>query len=140
LPKWINRQELKSVEKEIKDLLKKETKLLKKVKTGQINDEESIDLEGIGKLLKELKEDKNYWQRQVELANKGDTAEPEAKSFSEADQPWIESVCDVNCQYRKWTSYILDETVQLSEKILLRLWGCSIKLVKPDAAYFLTSF
>ena len=108
-------QELQSVEQEIMDLLKKKTKLAKKSQAGNITDEEALDLAGIGELLKELKEDKKYWQRQVEIANKEDT-QPEAKSFSEADKEWIESVCDVNCQYRKWTTYVLDNTVQPSER------------------------
>jgi hypothetical protein len=108
-------QKLDSVEKDIKDLLNKETKLAKKEQTGAITDEEAIDLGGIGKLLKELKDQQKYWQRQIEIANK-DPTEPEAKSFSEADQPWIESVCDVDCAYRKWTTYVLNDTVQPSQR------------------------
>jgi hypothetical protein len=81
-----------------------------------LSDKEEAELAGIGELIKELKDQQKYWQRQVEIANKEDTTEPEAKSFSEADRPWIESVCDVNCQYRKWTTYVLDNTVQPSER------------------------
>jgi hypothetical protein len=111
-----NCQKLDAVEKKIEDLLKKKTKLLKKVQTGQITDEESIDLEGMGELLKELKEQQKYWQDIIKLATKEESTEPESKSFSEADQPWIESVCDVNCQYRKWNTYVLDDIVQPSER------------------------
>lgn len=108
--------ELKSVEKDIKDLFKKETQL--KVKEGEntLSNKEEAELEGIGKLLKELKEQQKYWQEVIKLATKEETTEPEVKSFGEADQPWIESVCDVNCQYRKWTTYVLDDTVQPSER------------------------
>jgi hypothetical protein len=109
-------QKLDSVEKDIKDLLDKETKLAKKEQTGAITDEEAIDLEGIGKLFKELYSQQKYWQELIKLATKEDTTEPEAKSFREADRPWIESVCDVNCQYRKWTTYVLDNTVQPSQR------------------------
>jgi hypothetical protein len=109
-------QKLDTVEKKIEDLLKKKTQLSKKEQSGAITDEEALDLEGIGELLKELKEDKKNWVDIIKLATKEDTAEPEAKSFSEADKEWIESVCDVNCQYRKWTSYSLDNTVQPSER------------------------
>ena len=80
-------QKLDAVEKEIKDLLKKKTQLSKKEQSGAITDEEALDLEGIGELLKELKDQQKYWQRPVEIANKEDTTEPEAKSFSEADRP-----------------------------------------------------
>jgi hypothetical protein len=111
-----NRQKLKSVEKEIKDLLKKKTKLAKKEHTGSLTDEEAIDLVGIGELLKELYKQQRNWVDIIKLATKEENVEIESKSFSEADKPWIESVCDVNCQYRKWTLYSLDNTVQPSER------------------------
>ena len=70
-----NRQELKSVEKEIKDLLKEKTKLAKKEQTGSLTDEEAIDFAGIGELLKELKDQQKYWQELIKLATKENTTE-----------------------------------------------------------------
>jgi hypothetical protein len=106
---------LETVEKEIKDLLKKKTKLSKKLQTGQITDEETIELEGMDDLLKELKEDKKFWQRQVEIGNKEETTQIiESKTFKEADNEWTASVTGVNTEYREWTSYLLDESIEPS--------------------------
>jgi hypothetical protein len=100
-------------------------------------------LEGIGELLKELKEDKKNWVDIIKLAIKRDTNEPESKSFSEADEPWIESVCDVNCQYRKWTSYSLDNTVQPSERFkqnFIETMGVFHQLCEAGRRIFLNIF
>ncbi len=110
-----DRQKLEAVENKIEDLLKEKKPLSRKQKTGKISDEEVIDLEGIVELLNELRENKKYWLELVKLSMKGDSAEIESKAFTEADIAWIESVCDVNCQQRYWTTYVLDETIQPSE-------------------------
>jgi transcriptional regulator of heat shock response len=57
--------------------LKKETEL--KVKEGEntLNNKEEAELEGIAKLLKELKEDQKYWQQLIKLATKQETTQIE---------------------------------------------------------------
>lgn len=102
-----NYKRLDAVQQKIEDLLKKETRLKKMQEKGQLTDEEEIDL---AKLLKELKEDKKYWQEEVSKENK---PEETSKSFGEADAEWIASVTGINYEYREWTVFAseLDETV-----------------------------
>ena len=76
---------------------------------------EAIDLGGVKNLLAELRKEQKFWQKEISEANK-DSDELESKSFSEADKKYIESVCEVNCDYRKWTDYALDETVEPSQR------------------------
>ena len=101
---------LEQVQQEIKDLIKNQTKLKKKEQKGQLTDEEEIDLEGVVKLLNNLKEDRKYWREEVSKENK---PEETSKSFGEADAEWIASVTGINYKYRLWTSFTseLDETV-----------------------------
>ncbi|KAJ3271404.1 hypothetical protein HDV01_006691 [Terramyces sp. JEL0728] len=75
---------LEAVQQEIKELIKKETKLLRKEQKGTLSDDDEIEL-------KELI----------------------SKSFGEADAEWIANVTGINTKYREWTSYIteLDNTV-----------------------------
>ena len=105
-----NYKRLDVVQQKIEDLLKKEAKLKKKEQKNQLTDEEEIDLEGVAELLKELKEDKKYWQEEVSKENK---PEETSKSFGEADAEWIASVTGINYNYREWTAFTseLDETV-----------------------------
>ena len=99
--------ELKAVQQEIKDLLKKETRLKKK---KELTDEEEIDLEGVAKLLTVLQGQEKYWREEVSKENK---PEETSKSFGEADAEWIASVTGINFEYREWTAFAseLDETV-----------------------------
>jgi len=60
-----NYKELKAVQQEIKELLKKKSKLRKKEQNGQLGDEEEIELEEIAELLAQLKEDKDRWFKLV---------------------------------------------------------------------------
>ena len=106
-----NYDNLERVQQEIKDLLKKETRIKKKEQKGQLDDEEEIELEGLANELKELKEDKKYWQEQVDKENK---PEQTSKSFGEADADWIASVTGIDYKYREWTSFTLDEDVKPS--------------------------
>ncbi|KAH6563680.1 hypothetical protein BASA50_002711 [Batrachochytrium salamandrivorans] len=105
-----NYKRLDAVQQEIKDLLKKKTRLKKKEQKGQLTEDEEIDLDGLTEELKELKEDKKYWQGQVDKENK---PEETSKSFGEADAEWIASVTGINYEYREWTAFAseLDETV-----------------------------
>jgi hypothetical protein len=107
--------ELKAVQQEIKDLLKKKTRLKKKERKGQLDDDEEIELEGLAEELATLERREKFWQVQVDKENKADD-KPESKTFGEADKKWIESVCEVDCRYRKWTGYVLDETIVPSER------------------------
>jgi hypothetical protein len=110
-----NRQELKLVEQEIKDLLKKKTQL-KELKEGEnrLSNREEAELEGIGELLKELKEDKKNWQELIKLATKEDTTELESKSFRDADNEWTASVTGIDVTYREWSAYQLDDSINPS--------------------------
>ena len=102
-------QRLAAVEKEIKDLVKKQTRLQKKDHQGTITDEERIDLVGIDKLLAEARDSKKYYVEIIKLAMKDEP--PVTKSFSEADSAWIQAVTGVNTDYRQWTDYVIDEAV-----------------------------
>jgi len=106
-----NYKRLDAVQQKIEDLLKKEAKLKKKEQKNQLTDEEEIDLEGVGKLLKELKGQENRWFKLVEEENK---PEETSKSFGEADADWIASVTGINYKYREWTSFTLDKDVKPS--------------------------
>ncbi len=112
-----DRQQLAAVEQKIEDLVKKQTRLQKKDHQGTITNVEEIELAGIDKLLAEAKDDKKYYQQLIKLAIK---EPPESKSFSEADSEWIQAVTGVNTAYRKWTDYVIDETINTRENILLR--------------------
>ena len=104
-------RELKAVDQKIENLLKREAKLNEK--EGEKKD--SAELGGVKNLLAELRKDKNFWQKEISKANK-DSDEFESKAFGKADKSYIESVCEVNCDYRKWTEYDLDETIQPSQR------------------------
>ena len=107
---------LEAVEQKIEDLLKKEIKLKKKELKGLLEGEEEVELDGIQELLIVLEKDKKYWQDIVKLALKQDGGEIESKTFSEANLSWIASVCEVDCRYRKWTQFVLDENVTPSDR------------------------
>ncbi|KAJ3229329.1 hypothetical protein HDU78_009103 [Chytriomyces hyalinus] len=80
-------QRLVAVHHKIEDLVKEQTRLQMRDQQGIITDEEQIELLVIEK-------------------------PPVSKSFSEADRGWIQAVTGVNTTYRKWTDYVIDETVQ----------------------------
>jgi hypothetical protein len=104
-----DRQQLAAVEQEIKDLIKKQTRLQKKDQQGTITDEEEIELAGIGVLLEKLEASAKRYFELIKLAIK---EPPESKSFSEADSEWIQAVTGVNTTYRKWTGYTIDVNIQ----------------------------
>jgi hypothetical protein len=104
-----DRQQLAAVEQEIKDLIKKQTRLQKKDQQGTITDEEEIELAGIDKLLEKLEASAKRYDSYIKLAIK---EPPESKSFSEADSEWIQAVTGVNTTYRKWTGYTIDVNIQ----------------------------
>jgi len=105
-----NYKRLDAVQQEIKDLLRKKTKLKKKQEKGQLTDEEEIELEGVAELLAIFGKDKDRWFKLVEEENK---PEETSKSFGEADAEWIASVTGISYKYREWTSFTseLNETV-----------------------------
>ena len=105
-----DRQQLAAVEQEIKDLVKKQTRLQKKDHQGTITDEEEIELAGIDKLLDKLEQQRKDYLELIKLAIK---EPPESKSFSEADSEWIQAVTGVKTTpYRKWTGYTIDVNIQ----------------------------
>jgi hypothetical protein len=55
-----DRQQLAAVEQKIKELVRKQTRWQKKNQQRTITDEEVIELDGIGVLLEEAKDDKKY--------------------------------------------------------------------------------
>jgi hypothetical protein len=101
-------QQLAALEQAIENLIKKQTLLQKKDHQGTITDDEDIELAGIDKLLEELKQQRKDYLELIKLAIKDP---PESKSFSQADSEWIQAVTGINTTYRKWTSYVIDETV-----------------------------
>ncbi|KAJ3307843.1 hypothetical protein HDV04_002453 [Boothiomyces sp. JEL0838] len=105
-----NYDNLEAVQQKIEELVKKETKLKKKEQDGTLSDDEEIELEGINKLLTELKSQQKFWQ---ELVRNENTPEQISKSFGEADADWIAEVTGIDTDYREWTSYIskLDKSV-----------------------------
>jgi hypothetical protein len=106
-----NYDNLEAVQQEIKDLLRKETRLKKKEQKGQLDDEEEIELEGLAKLLVVLQGQEKYWQGEVSKENR---SEETSKSFGEADADWIASVTGIDYKYREWTSFTIDEDVKPS--------------------------
>lgn len=103
-------QQLAAVEQEIKDLVEKRIRLQKKDRQGTITDEEEIELAGIVELLADARDSKKNY---IKLAMKDEP--PEAKSFSEADEDWTQSVTGVNTSPQRWTSFVIDETIQPRE-------------------------
>jgi hypothetical protein len=101
---------LAAVEEKIDDLVKKKSRLQKKVLKETITDEEEIELAGIDKLLADARDSKKNYFELIKLAMKDEP--PVTKSFSEADSGWISLVTGVDTTYRKWTGYVIDETVQ----------------------------
>ena len=108
-------RKLELVDQEIKDLLKRQAKLNEKKLELTLTKKDEAELGGVKNLLAELRKDKKFWQKEISKAN-SDSDELESKSFSEADKKYIESVCEVNCDYRKWIEYDLDETIQPSQR------------------------
>ncbi|KAJ3328332.1 hypothetical protein HDU76_010154 [Blyttiomyces sp. JEL0837] len=102
-------QQLTAIQQEIQDLLKKQTRLQIKDLKGTISDEEKIELAGIDKLLNEARGVANHYAEFIKLTI---DEPPESKSFSDADRHWIQAVTGVNTAYRKWTGYVIDETVR----------------------------
>ena len=102
--------ELKAVQLEIKELLKKKAKFKKKEENEEITRLEEIELEGVVEELEDLKQVRKYWQGEVSKENK---PEETSKSFGEANAEWIASVTGINYKYRQWTSVTseLDESV-----------------------------
>jgi hypothetical protein len=101
-------QQLAAIDQKIEDLVKKQTRLKTKDHRGTITDEEKIELAGIDTLLENLEQQRKHYVKFIELAIK---EPPESKSFSEANSGWIQAVTGVNTTYRKWTGYVIDETV-----------------------------
>ncbi|TPX73444.1 hypothetical protein CcCBS67573_g05293 [Chytriomyces confervae] len=88
----------------IEDLVKEQTRLQMRYQQGIITDEEAIELAGVGVLLEKLEASAERYLSIIK--------EPQvSKSFSEADREWIQAVTGVNTTYRKWTDYVIDETV-----------------------------
>jgi len=103
-------QQLAAVEQEIKDLIKKQTRLQKKDQQGTITDEEEIELAGIGVLLEKLEASAKRYFELIKLAMKDEP--PEAMTFKDADEEWTQSVTGVDTSPRRWTSFVIDETIQ----------------------------
>jgi hypothetical protein len=104
-----DRQQLAAVEKKIEDLVKKQTLLQKKNKQETITVEEEIELEGIGVLLADARTSAKRYDSYIKLSLK--EQKPEAMTFKDADEEWIQSVTSVDTSLRPWTNYIIDETI-----------------------------
>jgi hypothetical protein len=103
-------EQLAAVEQEIKDLVMKKTCLQKKEHIGTITDEEKIELAGIDALLKDASDNKKFYRELVKLAIK--EQKPEVMTFKDADEEWTQSVTGVDTSHRRWTSIVIDETIQ----------------------------
>ncbi|KAI8849658.1 hypothetical protein BC829DRAFT_416698 [Chytridium lagenaria] len=91
-----------------KTSLREKTHLQKKNFQESITDDERIELDGIAELLVYARASVRRYDTYIKLAIK---EPPRSKSFSEADSEWIQAVTGVNTSYRKWTGYVIDETV-----------------------------
>ena len=111
-----NYKRLDAVQQKIEDLIKRKSKLKELEGENRLSNKEEAELGGIQELLVVLEKQQKYWQDIVRLALKQDGGEVDSKTFSEADLQWIASVCDVNCRYRKWTQFVLDENVKPSDR------------------------
>ena len=105
-----DRQRLAAVEQKIEDLVKKQSRLQKKEHQGTITDEEEIDLAGTDKLLDKLEQQQTKYLELIKRAMKDEP--PVSKSFSEADEEWTQSVTGVDTSHRRWTTFVIDETIQ----------------------------
>ncbi|KAI9344294.1 hypothetical protein BDR26DRAFT_1006001 [Obelidium mucronatum] len=83
---------LKAVETKIKTEKRKKKSLKKKYACdGGLSSDDQIKLKWCQDTLVELKTDKAFWADLIRIQTKDD-AEPESKSFKEADEEWISSV------------------------------------------------
>ena len=103
-----DRQQLAAVNLEINNLVKKRSRLRKKELNETITDDEEIDLAGFDELLQKLEKQQEDYLELIKLSR---NEPPESKSFSEANRAWIESVTGINTNYRKWTGYVIDESI-----------------------------
>ncbi|KAJ3199693.1 hypothetical protein HDU67_002610, partial [Dinochytrium kinnereticum] len=99
------KQQLAAVEQEIKDLIDQRAALKKVERKQVLTSDEQDELARLEMRLAEAREQRKDY---LKLAIK---EPPESKSFSEADSDWIQAVTGVNTTYRKWTGYVIDETV-----------------------------
>jgi hypothetical protein len=103
------RQKIVDFNQEIKDIIEEKIRLQKKEKLGCLSDEEKIKLDGILELFTGFRTDAESHCSYISLVMENE--EPKSKSFSEADGEWIQKVTGVNMKYRKWTDYVIDETI-----------------------------
>ena len=108
-------QKLEAVEQKIEDLIKRKSKLKELEGENRLSNKEEAELDGIQALLVVLEKQQKFWQGQVNKANSLDE-QIESKTFSEANLSWIASVCEVDCRYRRWTQFVLDENVTPSDR------------------------
>ena len=106
---------LEAVEQKIEDLIKRKSKLKELEGENRLSNKEEAELGGIQELLIVLEKQQKFWQSQVNKANSLDE-QIESKTFSEANLSWIASVCEVDCRYRRWTQFVLDENVTPSDR------------------------
>jgi hypothetical protein len=108
-------QKLVAVEQKIEDLIIRKSKLKELEGENRLSNKEEAELDGIQELLVVLEKQQKFWQSQVNKANSLDE-QVESKTFSEANLSWIASVCEVDCRYRRWTQFVLDENVTPSDR------------------------
>ncbi|KAI9344415.1 hypothetical protein BDR26DRAFT_857784 [Obelidium mucronatum] len=93
---------LEAVEIKIEAEQQKKKNLEKKsARDGGLSTDDQIELKWCEDILVELKTSKKYWADLIRIQTKGD-AEPESKSFKEADDEWTSSVTGVDTAYRLW--------------------------------------
>jgi hypothetical protein len=104
------RQQLAAVEQEIKDLIGQRIALKKLERKQQLPSDEQEELVGLEMRLAEAKEQRKDYLALIKLAMKDEP--PEAMTFKDADEEWIQSVTGVDTSPRRWTSFVIDETIQ----------------------------
>jgi uncharacterized protein YbaR (Trm112 family) len=109
-----DKDELKAVELKIETLRARQLVLKKKARRERLSTDEEVELEDVRDTLIDLKAKEKYWQELIKIQTKDD-AEPESKSFREADENWTASVTGINTSYRAWTTYLLDVSIKPSD-------------------------
>jgi hypothetical protein len=102
-------ERLVAMEKEIDQLSKQRKLLRQKELRSSLTAEEEIDLNGIEKLLANKKESKKFHEWVIAQTIR---KEPEVKSFQEADIEWISLVTEVDTDYRRLTTFTIDESIK----------------------------
>ncbi|KAJ3335698.1 hypothetical protein HDU91_002060, partial [Kappamyces sp. JEL0680] len=108
------RQELKTVEQKIDELLKREKLLSEKEAKVGLSEKEHRTLEGCKEQLEELGKDLEYWKALMNAATKN--GNPESRTIDGADKYFIERATGVEIMERVWNPAIAGDSIAPSQQ------------------------